>query len=129
MAEAWDFISGHRAESDTIVKADGSPLTIGDVKRTIRHALMDRGLAILPGSDRRAVPGYAKLRGPGGTRVAARVVKELALTVGMARFNCPELPVLSRGPRGVFPVHGVLGADLLMRCRLTIDRGRVKVSI
>lgn len=44
MAEAWDFISGHKADGETVVKADGTPLTIGDVKRHIRHALMDRGL-------------------------------------------------------------------------------------
>src|SRR5690606_19639672 len=40
----WDFISEHRAEGDTVVKADGTPLTIGDVKNFVRRALMDRGL-------------------------------------------------------------------------------------
>lgn len=44
MGKAWDFISNHRAEGETVVKADGSPLTIGDVKRYIRHELMERDL-------------------------------------------------------------------------------------
>lgn len=40
----WEFISGHRAAGDTVVKDDGSPLTIGDVKRFVRRALLDRRL-------------------------------------------------------------------------------------
>ncbi len=40
----WDFISGHRAAGDVVVKADGAPLTIGDVKRFVRRALLDRDL-------------------------------------------------------------------------------------
>ena len=94
-----------------------------------RTSLTDEGLATLPGGERRAVAGFAKLRGPGGVRLSVRMVKELAMAIGESRFSCPELPVVERGRRGVFPVHGVLGADLLMRCRLTLDRGRVKVSV
>lgn len=41
---AWDFIAGHRAEGETVVKADGSPLTIGDVKHFVRRELLDRDL-------------------------------------------------------------------------------------
>ncbi len=40
----WDFIADHRAEGETVVKADGSPLTIGDVKRFVRRELLDRDL-------------------------------------------------------------------------------------
>jgi Xaa-Pro aminopeptidase len=40
----WDFIGSHRAEGETVVKADGTPLTIGDVKRFVRRELMDREL-------------------------------------------------------------------------------------
>lgn len=40
----WDYIAGHRAEGETVVKADGSPLTIGDVKRFVRRTLMDHDL-------------------------------------------------------------------------------------
>lgn len=40
----WDFISGHKADGDTVVKADGTPLTIGDVKRFVRRELLDREL-------------------------------------------------------------------------------------
>lgn len=44
IAAAWDYISGHRAEGETVIKEDGSPLTIGDVKRFVRRALLDRDL-------------------------------------------------------------------------------------
>jgi Xaa-Pro aminopeptidase len=40
----WDFIAGHRAQGETVVKADGSALTIGDVKRFVRRELLDRDL-------------------------------------------------------------------------------------
>lgn len=40
----WDFIAGHRSENDTLTKEDGTPLTIGDVKRFVRRALLDRQL-------------------------------------------------------------------------------------
>ena len=42
--ETWDYIAGHRAEGETVVNGDGKPLTIGDVKRFIRRALVERGL-------------------------------------------------------------------------------------
>jgi Xaa-Pro aminopeptidase len=45
MALTWDFIADHTASDDeTVVNADGQPLTIGDVKRFVRRALLDRGL-------------------------------------------------------------------------------------
>ncbi len=44
VAATWDYISGHRAAGEAVVKADGSPLTIGDVKRFVRRALLDRDL-------------------------------------------------------------------------------------
>ncbi len=40
----WDFISQHQAEGETVIKPDGAPLTIGDVKRFVRQALMERDL-------------------------------------------------------------------------------------
>jgi len=40
----WDFISGHKVDGETVVKADGGPLTIGDVKRFVRAALLERDL-------------------------------------------------------------------------------------
>lgn len=44
LEETWNYIAGHRAQADTVVKPDGSPLTIGDVKRFVRRALLDREL-------------------------------------------------------------------------------------
>jgi Xaa-Pro aminopeptidase len=42
MTRAW--IGSHRAKGDTLVKTDGSPLTIGDVKHYIRVRLLEHGL-------------------------------------------------------------------------------------
>jgi len=44
LQETWDFIAGHSAADEIVVKADGAPLTIGDVKRFVRRALLDHGL-------------------------------------------------------------------------------------
>ncbi|MDQ7036352.1 MAG: M24 family metallopeptidase, partial [Anaerolineae bacterium] len=45
MASAWDFIASHTADdSETVIKADGSPLTIADVKNHVRVELARRGL-------------------------------------------------------------------------------------
>ncbi|NLE52177.1 MAG: aminopeptidase P family protein [Chloroflexi bacterium] len=41
-ARAW--IAGHRAHDGAVVGADGSPLTIGDVKRYVRGQLFEQGL-------------------------------------------------------------------------------------
>ncbi|MCU0498695.1 MAG: aminopeptidase P family protein [Anaerolineae bacterium] len=43
--ETREFIASHRANPDEIViQADGTPLTVGDVKRFVRKALLDRNL-------------------------------------------------------------------------------------
>jgi Xaa-Pro aminopeptidase len=44
LRETWDFIAAHRAEGDTVVNSAGEPLRIGDVKRFVRRALLDREL-------------------------------------------------------------------------------------
>ncbi|MBN1967600.1 MAG: aminopeptidase P family protein [Anaerolineae bacterium] len=44
MQTVWDFVASHRAEGDTVVKADGEPLTIGDVKRFLRVKLLEYDL-------------------------------------------------------------------------------------
>ena len=58
----------------------------------------------------------------GGTTVAVRKVANLTIKVSAVVFPGATLPVVER-PQTGFPVHGVLGADLLMGCRVTIDRG------
>jgi Xaa-Pro aminopeptidase len=40
----WDYIAAHRADGETVVNDDGAPLTIGDVKRFVRRALLDHDL-------------------------------------------------------------------------------------
>lgn len=44
VGETLDFIRGHRVKDETLVKADGAPLTIGDVKRFIRARLLEHDL-------------------------------------------------------------------------------------
>ncbi len=45
MGEIVDFIKGHAAQDGQLVKANGSPLTVGDVKTTLRERLTHYGLA------------------------------------------------------------------------------------
>jgi Xaa-Pro aminopeptidase len=40
----WDHIAGHRLAGDVVVNGDGSPLTIGAVKRFVRRELLDHQL-------------------------------------------------------------------------------------
>ncbi len=110
------------------VRCEGQTLWLVIDTGASHSSLTEQGLAVLPGGARRVVESYAKLRGPGGTAVAVRAVTGLALVVGGMRFAAVDLPVLSRGPSGIFPVHGVLGADLLLRCRVTIDSQRLRLA-
>jgi len=43
VAETADFLSAHRARGEVLVKSDGDPLTIGEVKRYIDLWLAERG--------------------------------------------------------------------------------------
>lgn len=40
----WDFLAEHRLDGERVVDENGQPLTIGEVKRFVRRALLDRGL-------------------------------------------------------------------------------------
>jgi Xaa-Pro aminopeptidase len=44
MRAARDWIAAHRAGNGVVIKADGSPLLIGDVKRYVRGQLFEQGL-------------------------------------------------------------------------------------
>lgn len=86
------------------------------------------GLARIPGGDERAVPSFRRVRTVGGGLVAVKEVRDLVLRCSEARFLQVTLPVVNRGSSEVFPVHGVLGIDLLSRCRVTLDRGRARLA-
>lgn len=45
MGEVQEFIQGHRTRDEVVIKADGSPLTIGDVKGFMRMRCMVHGLS------------------------------------------------------------------------------------
>lgn len=45
VGETAEFLTSHRVKDSVLVKTDGSPLTIGDVKRRIDVWLMERGAA------------------------------------------------------------------------------------
>ncbi|MBN2302945.1 MAG: aminopeptidase P family protein [Anaerolineae bacterium] len=44
MRDTRAWIASHRADGDTVVQSNGSPLTIGDVKRYVRGQLLEHGL-------------------------------------------------------------------------------------
>ena len=60
-----------------------------------------------------------------GERMVVRKVTGLTLQTSAVRFAEIECPVVERENVGVLPVHGVLGADLLRHCRMTLDSGRI----
>lgn len=91
-------------------------------------SLTELGLRSIQGGGRRAVPTFRRVRTVGGATVAVREVRNLVVRCSGARFVQVTLPVIDRGQSGTFPVHGVIGVDLLGRCRVTFDRGRVRLA-
>lgn len=91
-------------------------------------SLTEAGVQRLVDGDARAVPTFRRVRTVGGGVVAVREVRDLVLRCSGARFRDVALPVVQRGASTLFPVHGVLGVDLLRRCRLTFDRGRARLT-
>ena len=91
-------------------------------------SLTDAGVSQLPGGQSRAVPSFRRVRTVGGTLVAVREVRDLVVRCSEARFLDVTLPVVARSQGGLFPVHGVLGVDLLSRCRVTLDSGRARLT-
>ncbi len=89
-------------------------------------SLTSLGVDNLP-PGRRAAPSFRRVRTVGGGMIAVRELRDLVLRVSDARFRGVVLPIVDRGSGGSFPVHGVLGMDLLGRCRVTFDRGRARV--
>ena len=60
---------------------------------------------------------------------ALRIVgDEVQIRCAPVRFDGVDLPVVPRRAGVLFPVHGVLGADLLQQCRVTLDQGRVRLE-
>lgn len=124
--------------SERCVRADGRclvPVAIEGVQLWFvldtgasHSSLTTIGLQQLPGGDSRAVPAFRRVRTTGGGAIAVREVRDLVLRVSAARFRGVNLPVVARQPGSVFPVHGVLGNDLLLSCRTTLDGGRVRLQ-
>ncbi len=90
-------------------------------------SLSEAGLAALPGGTSRAQPTFRRVRTVGGGVLAVREVRDLVLRCSEARCLGVTLPVVPRGAVGMFPVHGVLGLDLLRQCIVTLDRGRARL--
>lgn len=125
-------------ESERCVRADGRclvPVAIEGVPLWFvldtgasHSSLTEAGLLELPGGEARAVPAFRRVRTAGGGALAVREVRDLVLRVSAARFRGVDLPVVPRQPGSVFPLHGVLGNDLLLSCRVTLDSGRVRLQ-
>jgi len=123
-------------ESVQCVRAEGRcliPVTIDGARLWFvldtgasHSSLTSSGAEALP-PGRRATPSFRRVRTVGGSLIAVREFRDVVLRVSDARFRGVTLPVVSRGPSGAFPVHGVLGMDLLGRCRVTFDGGRARV--
>ena len=88
-------------------------------------SLTQRGLEVLPGGDHRPTPDYRQPKSLGGRSFISRKVTGLVLQTSAVKFTGVELPIVERLSAGPFPVHGVLGADLLRHCRMTLDRGAI----
>ena len=86
------------------------------------------GIGVLAGGSTRATPGFRRVRTAGGGALSVRQVRNLVLRVSQTRFPGVDLPIVAREEDTLFPVHGVLGVDLLRNCRLTLDRGRVRLE-
>lgn len=93
-------------------------------------SLTAAGIAQLPGGAARAVPSFRSVLAPGGARVSVRELRSLEVRVSGASFTDVSMPVIDRpaGPSG-FPLHGVLGADLVLRCRTTLDSGTLVLEV
>ncbi|MEZ5964125.1 MAG: pepsin/retropepsin-like aspartic protease family protein [Planctomycetota bacterium] len=93
-------------------------------------SLTAAGIAQLPGGAARAVPGYRAVHAPGGERISVRELQNLQVRVSGASFSDVTLPVIDR-PTGAsgFPLHGVLGADLVLRCRTTLESGLLLLEV
>jgi hypothetical protein len=125
------------SESVQCVRTEGRclvPVFVDDVRLWFvldtgasHSSLTEAGLEQLPDGTSRAVPAFRRVRTVGGAVVSVREVRSLVMRCSQARFTGVTLPVVSRRTSGLFPVHGVLGVDLLGRCRVILDRGRTRL--
>lgn len=111
------------------VRIEGRPFWFAMDTGASHSSLTPAGLAALPGGAQRATETFRPVRSPGGRRIAVRQVEGLTLRVSGAQFAGVTLPIVERVASAFFPVHGVLGADLLLRCRTTIDRAQVLLEL
>jgi hypothetical protein len=74
------------------------------------------------------VPGFRRVRTAGGGTFSVREIRNLVLRTSKVRFPGVDLPIVPRRAGGLFPVHGVLGVDLLEQCRVTLDQGRARLE-
>lgn len=91
-------------------------------------SLTAAGLEALPDGPARATPVYRRVRTAGGGTIAVRELRNLILRVSLVRFPGVDLPIVPRPEETLFPIHGVLGVDLLRQCRITLDGGRVRLE-
>ncbi|GDY02239.1 hypothetical protein LBMAG49_15680 [Planctomycetota bacterium] len=126
------------SDSVRCVRAEGRcllPVTVGGYHLWFvldtgasHSSITEQGLALLPGAAERATPSFRRVRTAGGGSVSVRELKNLVLRASLVRFDGVDLPVVPRRAGVLFPVHGVLGADLLQQCRVTLDQGRVRLE-
>lgn len=91
-------------------------------------SLTEEGLDSLPSGAERVTLTHRRVRSAGGTTIAVREITNLVVRVSDTRFSDVSLLVVPRVTSGLFPIHGVLGADLLLLCRVTLDGGRLRIE-
>jgi hypothetical protein len=109
------------------IEAEGTRLWFVLDSGASESSLSPAGLTALPGGERRARNTLRRVSGPGGTESVVREVPGLVLRIGGLRVVGAELPVVDRVSEALFPVHGVLGSDVLSGCSVTLDRGRLRL--
>jgi hypothetical protein len=91
-------------------------------------SLTPDGLALVVDGARRARPAIRRTRSPGGPDVAVREIALRYLEAGGRSLGAVVLPVVIRDRFGPVPLHGVLGADVLLQRRFVLEAGRLAIT-
>lgn len=111
------------------VQIDGHPLWLALDTGASHSSLNEVGLKALPGGSQRVQETMRRVYTPGGFGRLVRQLRQVSCRIGDGLFELRDVPVVVRDSPSPFPVHGVLGVDVLGRCRVTIDSGRCRISL
>lgn len=110
------------------IKVDGVEMWFILDSAASHSSLTETGLHALPGGTRRAQPELRRPKSLSGRSYITRKATGVVMQTPELQFTNLELPVVRRLGQGLFPVHGVIGADLLRYCRVTMGAGGVRLE-